>query len=132
MQQVAPSESSAEDRKTRSLRAKSVGTNRTYIDLADKLDQFSRIDKDAKESRNRRIFELWLACWSNVDIAKELNCDEKTVRDVIGETADLPKLRKDQQASADHATDFDPPLYNIWKQQEKTRGSNPTRWGWPW
>jgi len=55
VQLVAPSESSPEDRKTRSLRAKSAGTNRTYIDLADKLDQFSRIDKDAKEARNQHI-----------------------------------------------------------------------------
>jgi hypothetical protein len=26
------------------------------------------------------------------------------------------------KAAATHATDFDPPLYNIWKPQEKTPG----------
>jgi hypothetical protein len=51
-------------------------------------------------------------------------CDEKTVRTVIGETADLPKLRKDESANAEHATDFTPSIYNIWKQQEKTNGSS--------
>ena len=51
-------------------------------------------------------------------------CDEKTVRTVIGETADRPKLRKDESANAEHATDFTPSIYNIWKQQEKTNGSS--------
>ena len=86
-------------------------------------DWLSRMDKDAKEARNRRIFELWLACWQNTEIADEVACDEKVVREVIGEMADLPKLRKDRQAAASHATDFHVPIYNIWKQQEKTGGS---------
>lgn len=36
--------------------------------------------------------------------------------------ADLPKLGKSERAFADQATDFTPPIYNIWKQQEKTPG----------
>jgi len=50
---------------------------------------------------------------------------------MVGETparvnqiaAELPKLdllSKQDKASADHATDFDPPIYNIWKQQTKS------------
>lgn len=87
-------------------------------------DWLSRVDKDAKEARNKRIFEMWLACYENTEIAAVCGCDEKTVRTVIGETADLPKLRKDEAANAGHATDFTPPIYNIWKQQEKTSGSS--------
>lgn len=83
----------------------------------------SRTDKDRKERRDRRIFDLWLACWTNEAIGSEVGCDEKTVREVIGESAELPKLRKVDQSSAEHATDFDPPIYNIWKQQEKSAGS---------
>jgi hypothetical protein len=30
---------------------------------------------------------------------------------------------KPDQAAAEHATDFDVPIYNVWKQQEKTAGS---------
>ena len=59
-----------------------------------------------------------MACYENTEIASVCGCDEKTVRTVIGESAELPKLRKDEQASAEHATDFDIPIYNIWKQQE--------------
>lgn len=42
----------------------------------------------------------------------------------VCETADLPKCNKSDQANADHATDFQVPLYNVWKQQEKTAGSS--------
>lgn len=83
-------------------------------------DWLSRIDKDSKEARNKRIFDLWLGCWTNTGIADECACDEKTVRDVIGESATLPKLRKQEQAAADHATDFEPPVYNVWKFKEKS------------
>ena len=76
--------------------------------------------QDSKDVRNKRIFELWMACYENTEIASVCGCDEKTVRTVIGESAELPKLRKDEQASAEHATDFEVPIYNIWKQQTKS------------
>jgi DNA-binding CsgD family transcriptional regulator len=96
-------------------------------------DWLSRIDKDSKEKRNKRIADLWLACHTNEEIGKLCGCDEKTVRTIIGESADLPKLRKDDVAAAEHATDFTPPIYNIWKQQEKTNavshfGNSEVRW----
>jgi DNA-binding CsgD family transcriptional regulator len=86
-------------------------------------DWLSRIDKDSKEARNRRIFDMWMACHTQEEIAEAENVDPKTVRDILGEMADLPKLPKSDQAAASHATDFDPPIYNIWKQQERTAGS---------
>ena len=30
----------------------------------------SRIDKDTKEARDKRIFDLWLACWTQEEIAE--------------------------------------------------------------
>jgi hypothetical protein len=39
-------------------------------------------------------------------------------------SAELPNLNKSDKAAAEHATDFDPPIYNIWKQQLKTNGSS--------
>ena len=38
-----------------------------------------------------------------------------------GEVADLNKV---ESAAADHATDFTVPIYNIWRQQEKSAGSS--------
>jgi hypothetical protein len=81
----------------------------------------SRIDKDAKESRDKRIFDLWLACWSNEEIGTAVGMTPQGVGQVLKEAADLPNVSK---PSALHQTDFTPPIYNIWKQQEKTPGAS--------
>lgn len=87
-------------------------------------DWLSRMDKDAKEARDRRIFDLWLACWTNKEIAEEVGLTEEAVRLITQESAELPKLGKPDRAAADHAVDFDAPIYNIWKQQEKSGGAS--------
>ena len=79
------------------------------------------IDKDSKAARDKRIFDLWLACWTQAEIAAEVSAPQKTVDDVLAKMAGLPDSLK---PAADHLTDFDPPIYNIWKQQEKTAGSS--------
>ena len=33
-------------------------------------------------------------------------------------------VSENHKAAAEHAIDFEPPLYNIWKQQEKSSGSS--------
>ena len=76
------------------------------------------MDKDAKEARNRRIFDMWMACATQDEIAEACDCSETAVRETISaQSADLPKARK---AEFERAVDFEPPIYNIWKQQEKT------------
>lgn len=74
----------------------------------------------AKESRDKRIFDLWLACWSNEEIGTAVGMTPQGVGQVLKEAADLPNVSK---PSALHQTDFTPPIYNIWKQQEKTPGA---------
>lgn len=85
-------------------------------------DWLSRIDKDTKEARDRRIFELWLACHTQEEIAKAESIGVATVNEVVSsETANLPEPKK---SASSHATDFDVPIYNVWKQQEKTVGAS--------
>jgi len=72
-------------------------------------DWLSRMDKDAKEARNKRIFDLWLACWGQDEIAKEASCSLGEVNAVISELAKVPNLKKSDTAAAEHATDFHPP-----------------------
>ena len=94
-------------------------------------DWLSRVDKDSKEARDKRIFDLWLACWTFKEIGSEVGCSEDVCEEVVSrESADLPKSGK---PAAEHATDFDVPIYNIWKQQTKSEGSShfgnsETRW----
>ena len=84
----------------------------------------SRLDKHSKEARNKRIFDMWLACYTQQEIADSVGITKQAVEQVCQETAGLPKLDKVDQSAAEHATDFTPPIYNIWKQQEKTKGSS--------
>ena len=84
-------------------------------------DWLSRIDKDAKEARDRRIFAQWLACHTQQEIADAEGVSQKYVSELVDsyQTADLPSGMK---AVAEHATEFEPPIYNVWKQQKKTAG----------
>lgn len=83
----------------------------------------SRIDKDAKALRNQRIFDDWLACWTEEEIAGEENVTHQTVNEVVLQiSANLPKTVKVLSDYAD--ADFTLPIYNVWKQQEKTKGSS--------
>ena len=83
-------------------------------------DWLSRIDKDGKEARDKRIFDLWLACYTQEEIAEQVGITSQGVGLVLKETAELPEVSKPY---ALHQVDFDPPLYNVWKQQEKTNGA---------
>jgi ParB-like chromosome segregation protein Spo0J len=86
-------------------------------------DWLSRIDKDSKELRDKRIFDLWLACATQEEIAKEVSLSQPQTAEVIGNIG-IGSLAKTDKSSAEHTTDFTPPLYNIWKQQEKTSGAS--------
>ena len=84
----------------------------------------SRIDKDAKEARDKRIFDLWLACWTQEAIAEECGCDKATVNRRIDDLLQNGELSSLQQTHTAHLTDFEPPLYNIWKFKEKSEGQS--------
>lgn len=84
----------------------------------------SRIDKDAKEARNNRIFDKWLACWTNQEIADSEDLTKQAIDLICQEFESLQKFDKSSQAAAEHATDFTTPIYNIWKQQTKSEGVN--------
>jgi hypothetical protein len=81
------------------------------------LNWLSRIDKDAKEARNKRIFDMWMACHTQEEIAKKCECPQQTVADNLPKMADLLKSVK---PPADHLVDFQVPLYNAWKYKETT------------
>ena len=97
----------------------------TILSVPDRTirDWLSRIDKDAKEERDRRIFDLWLACWTQQEIADEIGVTQGEIAKSIP-NGDIAILNKSERAAAEHATDFDPPIYNVWKQQEKTKGND--------
>ena len=80
-------------------------------------------NKDNKDKRDRKIYDLWLACYTQDEIAAETECDQKTVTNVSESFRKTVLENPIPKSLAEHATDFTPPIYNIWKQQTKTEGS---------
>jgi hypothetical protein len=118
----------------------------------------SRIDKDNPEKREVEMFNLWLACYTQdeiaemmgvtqdatcrtlrgnesflfcvkvgqrheidneqdrLDAAEAIGIQQRTEGDALAESADLPESLK---PASSHRTDFEPPVYNVWKRQEK-------------
>ena len=97
-------------------------------------DWLSRVDKDAKEARNKKIFDLWLACHEQAEIASIVGETPARVNQIVADLPKLDSLAKPDQTSANHAEDgFQVPIYNIWKQQEKSNavghfGNSEQRW----
>ncbi len=81
-------------------------------------DWLSRIDKDSKEARNKKIFEMWMACHTQEEIGEVCGCDQKTVANTVSgkEFQETIFLKPE----ANHQSDFDIPLYNVWKFKEKS------------
>ncbi len=116
-------------------------------------DWLSRMDKDAKADLRRLAFDMWLACYTHEEIAEKVGYKRRTVSDFLetvafggngdsaisaqtldpdsdsdddeetGNTLGRWKATKANAPLAEHAVDFDVPLYNVWKFKEKTKGS---------
>ena len=54
----------------------------------------SRIDKDAKDARDKRIFSKWLACWTQEEIAESEGITKETVSTICQIFPDLEKSDK--------------------------------------
>lgn len=93
----------------------------------------SNIDADAKAARNRRIFDAWLRCETQEEIAEKENLTSQGVGQILKEFPDLEKLSKSARSTAEHAIDFETPLYTVWTKNSKTSelthfGNTETRW----
>lgn len=84
----------------------------------------SRDDKDHKRELESKAFSMWIACHTQEEIAEATGWSQPTVKSFIENEKDFLS-DKTQQSKANHADEsFQIPIYNIWKQQEKTSGSS--------
>ena len=79
----------------------------------------SRTLKEEKERKKETAFKLWLACHTQEEIAAAVDMTRQAI--AVWEDEFAKKLEVDIFANS---PDFDPPLYNVWKQQTKTAGVN--------
>jgi hypothetical protein len=81
-------------------------------------DWLSRIDKDAKEARNQRIFDMWLSCHTQEEISERENLDRTVISDMGKGFVEFGNLSENHKTMASHADEkFDVPLYNICKRR---------------
>lgn len=116
------------------------------VDLTTVQRWLSRIDKDNREQRDAAVFNLWLAYNTEEQIAAKVGMPRDTVHSVLlecsnfrlstkpgefardekgldrGDEERLGLIENQNRENADHVADFVPPIYNIWKQQDKTAG----------
>jgi hypothetical protein len=83
----------------------------------------ARTVKEQKDRRDRKIFQMWMACHPQEEISKAADCDQATVARLTDEFMRTVLQNQMHKSAADHATDFKPPIYNVWKWQEKTAAS---------
>jgi hypothetical protein len=79
-------------------------------------------ERDAKAARNKRIRAAWLALYTMDEIAEKENIAKSVVHEVCSEFASWQKTDKSAKLAAEYATDFDPPLYNVWTQGALSNG----------
>lgn len=83
------------------------------------MDCLSRTVKEEKDRRDKTIFEMWMACYTQEEIAKTVGLNQTVVSDITKGFMETVLENQNHKAAASHAVDFEIPLYNVWKQQEK-------------
>lgn len=80
----------------------------------------ARDDKDFERETENAVWAAWLGCEPQDSIAEAAGWSQPKVAEFIKKR----QLSFSDNASAAHRDEaFHPPLYNVWKQQEKTNGS---------
>jgi hypothetical protein len=95
----------------------SVGKSTLYGWLTD-------IDKAQREERNRQIADMWLACYTEEEIADAVGVSIGTINGAVQEPSDIPELEKLKIFSEYREPDWKPPLYDVWTAAS---ASNKTR-----
>lgn len=79
------------------------------------------IDKGLRKKRKQKIFDMYLACYTQDEIAKEVGIVKGGVNEEIRLCSDLEELPKMNKLHAFfNDPEFKPPIYNVWTFAKKT------------
>ncbi len=78
----------------------------------------SDVDKQLREERKQRIFDMWLACHTQEEIAEAIELPRQTLEGLLPKLEDFPNSAKVHSQFADE--DFTAPLFNVWTFAKKT------------
>ncbi len=77
-------------------------------------------DRQLKAARKERIFDMWLSCATQQEIADAVGIDQKTASREVEDIGNLEALPKSLKLSALYQDDFEPELYDVWTFAKKT------------
>jgi DNA-binding CsgD family transcriptional regulator len=115
------------DKKKSAIRLYGAGTGIDKDEIAKILSVSKRtinsyltdIDKQIREERKEKVFDMYMKCFSMDEIAEELKVTKETIsKDVCQISEDVLKSDKVKAEYLD--SDFETPLYNIWTFARKT------------
>jgi predicted transcriptional regulator len=78
------------------------------------------IKTQVEEEKNQKIFDMWMASYTQDEIAEAVNMKLMTVNDRIKVLTEMEKFPKPYKLSALYQDDFEIPIYNIWTFNKKT------------
>ena len=88
------------------------------------LRSFLLLVKDIKhqleEELNKTIFDMWMACYTQEEIAEAVKMAQQTIADRLKVLPNLESFPKSVKLSALYQDDFSPPIYNVWAFGKKT------------
>lgn len=86
----------------------------------------SDTDRETKEKFHREAFDLWLACYTEREIAEKLGIEQKTVNNM--DLSNFGKVAESSQTSAIYALDnwF---MYDVWKDTTESECLDRLIWG---
>ena len=91
------------------------------ISLRTVNNHLHNIDEQLKAERDEKIKSMWFACYTQEEIAEEVNQTQVTILNAMKSLSDLeslPKLIKNLAEFND--SEFQIPLYNIWNFSKLT------------
>lgn len=117
------------DKRKSAIRLYAEGTGKDKKEIARILSVSDRsvnnylgdIDKKLREERKEKIFAMWMACYTQEEIAEEVKIDRTVVTREVEEmckTESFPNSTKPSILFQDQS--FEVPLFNIWSFAKKT------------
>lgn len=111
---------SEEDKKSDAIRLYNSGNGWTKDGIADILSVSKRtinnylhdIDKRLREERKQKIYDMWLACYTQEEIAEATNLSQQAIyKETSTTNGNISKSSK----SLFQDEDWTPPLFNVWR-----------------
>lgn len=79
------------------------------------------VDRQIREERKQRIVDMWLACYTQEEIADAVGVARQTITDQVKVLPDLESFPNPAKLMARFEdADFTSPLYNVWTFAKKT------------